>query len=178
LAGLLETYRVGQAVCWDAMRDAVNAMAELDGQTRTDALRFCAHYLFAYVDAVIPFVADEYTRERDRLLRGREQRRVQLIRDLLDGGDVDSGDLGYDLNAVHRGMVAWGASRSQVGQQDAEARPSLGRRVCRPRIWRHGGASDGHVVANAFVRREAAGGRSNRADRSSGRPFFVDRLAL
>ena len=109
LAGLLQTYRVGQAVCWDAMLDAVDAMAELDGQTRTDALRFCTHYLFAYVDAMIPFVADEYTRERDRLLRGREQRRVQLIRDLLDGGDVDSGDLGYDLNAVHRGVVAWGA---------------------------------------------------------------------
>jgi PucR C-terminal helix-turn-helix domain/GGDEF-like domain len=108
LAVLLQTYRVGQAVCWDAMLDAVNAMSELDGQMRTDALRFCTHYLFAYVDAVIPFVADEYTLERDRLLRGREQRRVQLIRDLLDGGDVDSGELGYDLNAVHRGVVAWG----------------------------------------------------------------------
>jgi PucR C-terminal helix-turn-helix domain/GGDEF-like domain len=114
LAGLLQTYRVGQAVCWDAMLDAVDAMADLDGETRTDALRACTHYLFAYVDAAIPFVADEYTRERDRLMRGREQRRVQLIRDLLEGGDVDSGDLGYDLHAVHRGVVAWG------GGADAE----------------------------------------------------------
>jgi hypothetical protein len=109
LAVLLQTYRVGQAVCWDAMLDAVSSMAELDSQTRTDALRVCTQHLFAYVDAVMPFVADEYTRERDRLLRGREQRRVQLIRDLLDGGEVDGGDLGYDLNAVHRGVVAWGA---------------------------------------------------------------------
>ncbi len=55
MAVLLQTYRVGQAVCWDAMLDAVDAMAELDGQTRTDALRFCTQYLFAYVDAVMPF---------------------------------------------------------------------------------------------------------------------------
>ena len=108
LNDLLQTYRVGQAVCWDAMLDALDVIADLDAQTRSDALRTCTHYLFAYVDAVIPFVADEYTRERDRLLRGREQRRVQLIRDLLDGGEVDSGELGYDLNAVHRGIVAWG----------------------------------------------------------------------
>jgi diguanylate cyclase with GGDEF domain/PucR-like helix-turn-helix protein len=118
---LLQTYRVGQAVCWDAMLDAVNAMSELDSQTRSDALRFCTQYLFAYVDAVMPFVADEYTRERDRLLRGREQRRVQLIRDLLDGGDVDAGDLGYDLNAVHRGVAAWGTGADAELARLAEA---------------------------------------------------------
>jgi hypothetical protein len=108
LADLLQTYRVGQAVCWDAMLDAIQSVTEVSDQARTDALRTCTHFLFAYVDAVIPHVTDEYTREHDRLLRGREQRRVQLIRDLLDGGAVDGGELGYDLNSTHRGLVAWG----------------------------------------------------------------------
>lgn len=109
LADLLQTYRVGQAICWDAMLDAIQSVTQVTDQARTDALRSCTHFLFAYVDAVIPYVTNEYTRERDRLLRGNEQRRVQLIRDVLDGTDVDGSELGYDLNAIHRGVVAWGA---------------------------------------------------------------------
>jgi hypothetical protein len=108
LAALLQTYRIGQSVVWDAMLEAVSALGELDGQARSDVLRACTQHTFAYVDAITPFVTDEYTRERDRLLRGREQRRVQLVRDLLDGGDVDSGDLGYDLAMTHRAAIAWG----------------------------------------------------------------------
>jgi len=41
-------------------------------------------------------------------VRSREQRRVQLVRDLLDGADVHSGDLGYELGATHRAVIAWG----------------------------------------------------------------------
>lgn len=121
LPDLLQTYRVGQAVCWDAMLDAIESAAEISDQARTDALRICTHFLFAYVDAVIPYVTDEYTREHDRLLRGREQRRVQLIRDVLEGGEVDSGELGYDLNATHRGLVAWGAGADTELARLAEA---------------------------------------------------------
>ncbi len=121
LADLLQTYRVGQAVCWDAMLDAIESAAEIGDQARTDALRTCTHFLFAYVDAVIPYVTEEYTREHDRLLRGREQRRVQLIRDLLEGGEVNGGELGYDLNATHRGLVAWGAGADAELARVAEA---------------------------------------------------------
>ncbi|WP_157592362.1 PucR family transcriptional regulator [Solirubrobacter soli] len=105
LAALLQTYRIGQAVAWDAILDAAG---ELDESIRAEVLRVCTHYSFAYVDAVIPYVTEEYTRERDRLVRSREQRRVQLVRDLLDGGDVHSGDLGYELTGTHRAAIAWG----------------------------------------------------------------------
>ena len=121
LDALLQTYRVGQAVCWDALLDAVNAMDDLDDEARAEVLRVCTQDLFAYVDAVLPFVADEYTRERDRRLRGREQRRVQGVRNVLDGGDVDSGDLGYDLSAVHRGVIAWGSGADAELARLAEA---------------------------------------------------------
>ena len=104
LAALLQTYRIGHAVAWDAMIEAVNEMDELDRQARTDVLLVCSRYTFAYVDRVIPFVTEEYTRERDRLMRGREQRRVQLVRDVLDGAVVDGGELGYELATSHRGV--------------------------------------------------------------------------
>lgn len=108
LSALLQMYRIGQSVVWEAMLEAVSELDDLDARARDDVLRACTQYTFAYVDAITPFVTDEYTRERDRLLRGREQRRVQLVRDLLDGGDVDSGDLGYDLAMTHRAAIAWG----------------------------------------------------------------------
>jgi hypothetical protein len=104
LAALLQTYRIGQAVAWDAILDAVGALDE----HRAEVLRVCTHHSFTYVDAVIPFVTEEYTRERDRLVRSREQRRVQIVRDLLDGGDVHSGELGYELRDTHRAVIAWG----------------------------------------------------------------------
>ena len=109
LAALLQTYRIGQSVVFDATLEAVDAMEDLDARMRSDALRVCIQDTFAYIDAVIPFVTDEFTRERDRLVRGREQRRVQLVRDLLEERDVDGGELGYELGLDHRAVVAWGA---------------------------------------------------------------------
>jgi PucR C-terminal helix-turn-helix domain/GGDEF-like domain len=109
LAAVLQSYRIGQSVVWDAILQAVCALDDLDAKARSEVLRVCTQYSFAYVDTITPFVTNEYTRERDRLLRGREQRRVQLVRDVLDGGEVDSGDLGYDLEMTHRAAVAWGA---------------------------------------------------------------------
>lgn len=114
LAALLQTYRIGHAVVWDAVIEAVNEMDELDRQARTDLLLVCSRYTFAYIDRVIPFVTEEYTRERDRLMRGREQRRMQLVRDVLDGAVVDGGELGYELAANHRGAIGWGAGIETV----------------------------------------------------------------
>lgn len=126
LAALLQTYRIGQAVAWDAILDAVDAIAELDAATRADVLRVCTHYSFAYVDAIIPYVTEEYTRERDRLVRSREQRRVQLVRDLLDGGDVHSGDLGYELGDTHRAVIAWGpGAEAELSRLAAELHARL-----------------------------------------------------
>ena len=121
LDALLQTYRIGHAVAWDAMLEAVNEMDDLDGQARTEVLLVCSRYTFSYIDRVIPFVTEEYTRERDRLMRGREQRRVQLIRDVLDGGVVDGGELGYELATSHRALIAWGAGADAVLQELAGA---------------------------------------------------------
>jgi PucR C-terminal helix-turn-helix domain/GGDEF-like domain len=108
LDALLQTYRIGHAVAWEAIVVAISEMDRLTEPQRTDLLLRCSRYAFAYVDRVMPVVAAEHTQERDRLIRGRAQRRAQLVRDAIDGTPVDSGELGYDLSGQHRAAIGWG----------------------------------------------------------------------
>lgn len=117
----LQTYRIGQAVIWDAVLDAVDALDDVDPASRRELLRVCTHHGFAYVDAIVPHTVEAYTREHDRLLRSHEQRRVQLVRDVLDGATVDAGQLGYDLAARHRAVIAWGSQADVEIARLAEA---------------------------------------------------------
>src|SRR5919107_725495 len=64
-------------------------------------LRIGSHWLFAYVDAIARQVTKEYIRERDRVMRSSIERRVQLVRDILDGATIDAGELGYDPQVEH-----------------------------------------------------------------------------
>jgi PucR C-terminal helix-turn-helix domain/GGDEF-like domain len=114
LDALLQTYRIGHAVVWEAMVMAVGELPDLDDQRRTEVLLHCSRYAFAYVDRVMPVVAAEHTQERDRLIRGREHRRAQLVRDAIDGVPVDSGELGYDLSGCHRAAVGWGRNGEEA----------------------------------------------------------------
>lgn len=111
LAELLRTYRVGHQVMWRAWSEGVEASAAAPGD-RQAALVAASDYLFAYVDRLSTFVTDEHTAERDRFVRSREQRRTQLVRDVLDGHDPDPGEamraLDYDLRLEHLAMVVSG----------------------------------------------------------------------
>ena len=107
LAVLLRTYRGGHAVIWEYWLDEVEAAAQPPA-VRRSLLATASRFLFRYVDQQSTFITDEYTRERDRALRSREQERVQLVRDLLDGTPVDAGLLGYELDAEHISVIAWG----------------------------------------------------------------------
>lgn len=108
LAALLRAYRVGHLCIWQGWSQAVEAEAD-DRETRSAALATGSDYLFAYVDVLSTFLTDEYTTERDRFMRSREQRRTQLVRDVLDGADPDPAaamaDLDYDLRLEHLALV-------------------------------------------------------------------------
>src|SRR3954463_13635519 len=108
LEALLHTYRVGHAVVWERALDVVEELA-LDARSRHAVLRIGSHWLFAYVDAIAGHVTKEYIRERDRIMRSSIERRVQLVRDILDGATIDAGELGYDLDAEHLAFVVQGA---------------------------------------------------------------------
>lgn len=101
-------YRVGHSIQWEAWFLLVE-QRERDAEARHALLEAGSRFFFAYADRMSRWVAEEYTAERDRLLRGREQRRVNLVRELLAGRDVDAGALDYDLDLYHLGVIAWGA---------------------------------------------------------------------
>src|SRR4051794_4701642 len=107
LEALLHTYRVGHAVVWERALDIVEDL-ELDARSRHAVLRIGSHWLFAYVDTIARYVTKEYIRERDRIMRSSIERRVQLVRDILDGATIDAAELGYDLDAEHLALVVQG----------------------------------------------------------------------
>ncbi|HEY8465475.1 MAG TPA: helix-turn-helix domain-containing protein [Solirubrobacterales bacterium] len=130
LAALLRSYRVGHAMMWEAWFDAVEGSGAPEDERRAATAEASA-FLFAYVDRLAGFLTDEYTAERDRYLRSHEQRRTQLVRDVLDGADPDPaeavGALGYDLRLHHLGLVASGrdaeaALRALAAEVDAPHR--------------------------------------------------------
>ena len=111
LTALLRTYRIGYALMSERWYQAVEA-APLSSEERVEVIEAAFSYLFDYVDRVSSFVTDVYTAERDHYLRSREQRRAQLVRALLDGGDADIAEaratLDYDLTLEHVGSVLVG----------------------------------------------------------------------
>jgi hypothetical protein len=108
LAALLRAYRVGHALIWEEWFAAVERQPA-DPGTRRASLEVASSFLFAYVDRLSTFVTDEYTTERDRFMRSREQRRTQLVRDVLDGATPDAAEamreLDYDLRLHHLAAV-------------------------------------------------------------------------
>lgn len=130
LTALLRSYRVGHAMMWQAWFDAVEGSGAPEEERRAATAEASA-FLFAYVDRLAGFLTDEYTAERDRYLRSHEQRRTQLVRDVLDGASPDPaeavGELGYDLRLHHLGLVASGcdaeaALRALAARVDAAHR--------------------------------------------------------
>ena len=94
LEPLLHTYRIGHAVVLERFFALIEEL-DLSATQRQSSTLIGSKYLFAYVDRVVGEVSEEYTAERDRVLRTSIQRRVQLVRDLLDGAGIDSAELGY-----------------------------------------------------------------------------------
>lgn len=113
LTSLLHTYRVGHAVAWERLLALVGD-TDLSPATRQAVLQIGSRCLFAYVDAVSGLVTEEYTQTRDRAMRSSIQRRVQLVRDVLGGAAVGSGELGYDLDAEHLAVIAEGPETESV----------------------------------------------------------------
>lgn len=104
---MLWGYRAGHAAQWEAWMDLVEELAD-EPAVRRALLEQGSRFFFAYADRLCDFAAQEYAQERERTLRGREQRRVQAVNRLLAGEDADLADLDYDLSAFHVGAIAWG----------------------------------------------------------------------
>lgn len=111
LGATLRSYRIGHAVMWERWLAAVEARRP-PAEARTALLGDASRYMFQYTDRLSTYVAELYGAERERFLRGREQRRTQRVRDVLDGAEVDAAQalavLDYDLRMEHVGAVVSG----------------------------------------------------------------------
>lgn len=115
-----DAYRRGHASQWEAWFGIVED-GEPDPEERRALLRRGSDFFFAYATALSRLTLDEYTRERDLMLRDREHRRVALVRELLDGGTVTADDLDYDPAATHLAFVAWGEAAGEAARLVAGA---------------------------------------------------------
>ena len=113
LEPLLHTYRIGHAVVLERFFVLIEEL-DLSPAQRQSATLVGSKYLFAYVDRVVGEVSEEYTAERQRVLRSSIQRRVQLVRDVLGGASIDSAELGYRLEQEHVAVIATGPGRRRV----------------------------------------------------------------
>jgi hypothetical protein len=120
LAALLRSYRVGHLMIWQAWSEAIEREAP-DEASRREALREVSDFLFEYVDRLATFLTHEHTAERDRFVRSREQRRTQIVRDVIDGADPDPAEamreLDYDLRLEHLALVIRGADAEGVARE-------------------------------------------------------------
>ncbi len=109
----LQAYRAGHAVQWQAWSTRVEAR-NLDPADRRLLLKAGNDYMFAYADHSARWMEIEYTRARDERMRSDEQRRTQLVRNLLDGHSTEATQLGYNLDAWHLGVIAAGTEAEEA----------------------------------------------------------------
>lgn len=116
---VLKQYRMGHAIQWEAWFELVEE-AEPDPSARRDLLERGSRFFFEYADRMSRFATEHYTDEREHTLESREQRRVHLVREVLDGGEVAPDALGYELDGVeHVGLIAWGPEAADWVREQA-----------------------------------------------------------
>jgi PucR C-terminal helix-turn-helix domain len=123
---LFAGYRVGHRCHWEAWLDLVEERVP-DPDRRRELLERGSRFMFDYVERISALIREEYERERERIVQSAGQRRVGLVRELLAGGEVDSGDLDWPLEHHHLGILAWADGGDDAARELASAlgRPAL-----------------------------------------------------
>lgn len=110
LAGLLRTYRIGQAALWNRIVPQLAARAT-DPQELAAAVELCATVTFGYVDVAVTLAEEVYAAERERFARSAAALRAETIAAVLEGRLDDpvlaGRRLRHDLERVHVGVWAW-----------------------------------------------------------------------
>jgi len=91
------------------VRDFVMQEAErIDSPGERAALRHVLRTLGVLLDHFTSSIAREYQEESERMARTPQLRRAERIQRLLAGATRDAGELDYDFEAEHVGMIAMG----------------------------------------------------------------------
>lgn len=113
IAVMLRAYRLGQELVFDR---AVHASGRIpQDEERAQAIAALGALSFRYMDGVMSDVSLHYDAEREQAFRGRDARRLALVRDLLSGATVEPQQaervLGYRVDGMHQAIVAWSTDR-------------------------------------------------------------------
>lgn len=109
----IKAYRAGNAVQWEAWLEAVESL-DVDAPTRVELLRRGSRFMFDYADRCSTWMEREYTRELESRVRSEEQRRMQAVKVLLDGGLPDQEALDYPLEGAHLALIVSGPDGAGV----------------------------------------------------------------
>lgn len=108
---VLRRYVLGSNVLGDFL------MQEADGEEfadRGETLREMLRTQSSVLDRLLSSITEEYRSELARIGRSPEHRRAERVRRLLAGGNCDSAELGYELDAWHVGAIATGAGAGEL----------------------------------------------------------------
>jgi hypothetical protein len=104
---LLRGYRAGHEAAWECVLEESERLGLPDG-LRTELLALASRVQFAYIDHLMDVVTAEYTRSLTGVARGREQRRLHLVIEVLGGRSEGGEDLGYRLQQTHVALIVHG----------------------------------------------------------------------
>jgi hypothetical protein len=104
LETVLRRYLAGYTLLGDFLIEESGKGDNLNAASLKRLLRVQASLL----DRLIAAVSEEYAREAAMRPGSSQERRVELVRRLLDGELLDTAELGYDLEGWHLGLVAVG----------------------------------------------------------------------
>jgi hypothetical protein len=103
---VLLRYIAGYTLLGDFVMDEAERSFSIDAPTR----RYLRRTLAGLLRALTASVAEEYRLELERIGRSSGQRMAERVQRLLAGEPVDPGELGYELDVWHLGVIATGAN--------------------------------------------------------------------
>lgn len=107
---LVRSYRLGQQAVLKAVLEEIRT-AELDPRLALDVFDVMSTISFNYIDRISQEVVEVYQQARESWLENRNSVRINEIRELLAGGDVDidaaTVAIRYPLQRTHLAVVLW-----------------------------------------------------------------------
>jgi hypothetical protein len=107
LSLLLDGYQAGHRILWNAWEEAVGSEG-LDPDSAAAVRRRGSEALFAYSRRLSTLATEEYMAARDERHRGAGERRLQILRRLLEGEEVDASALDHPVEGWNVAVVATG----------------------------------------------------------------------
>ena len=108
--GVLQAYRVGQNVSWEAWMATAFELTSDPGELR-EFLQVSARSIFDFVDATVTGISEQIEREREQLTSGTHAQRLEAVSLILEGAPISSRRastrLAYELDRPHTAAVVW-----------------------------------------------------------------------